>query len=123
MQKPERSMKRPLRRKSNLERRRMIATETVASKIGGASPGRLRHRAVKKRNPPGPTQQPGASSYFVTCQPGLGIDGGGRMPGWPSETWGPLERLLPRRTPRRRLDVGAGGLVEATCHGMGKFGV
>ena len=52
MQKPERSMKRPLRRKSNLERRRMIATETVASKIGGASPGRLRHRAVKKRNPP-----------------------------------------------------------------------
>ena len=45
------------------------------------------------------------------------------MPGWPSETWGPLERLPPRRTPRRRLDVGAGGLVEATCHGMGKFGV
>ena len=44
-------MKRPLRRKSNLERRRMIATETVASKIGGASPGRLRHRAVKKRKP------------------------------------------------------------------------
>ena len=47
MQKPERSMKRPLRRKSNLERRRMIATETVASKIGGAPPGKHNDRGFQ----------------------------------------------------------------------------
>ncbi len=107
MRKPGRSMKRPLRRKSDLERRRMIATGTVASKIGGASPGRLRHRAVEKRKPPDLRNDRGLP---VTYQPGLGIDGGGRMPGWPSETWGAVGAFAtPQDTPPHVRLGGAGG--------------
>ncbi len=72
MRKPGRSMKSPLRRKSSLERRRMLATGMLSSRLGSAFAWTAQIPDRRKRKP-----LRNDRGLQVTCQRELGMDGGG----------------------------------------------
>jgi hypothetical protein len=79
-----------------------------------------RNKASAKKKTPGLYATTGG--FQLLCQPGVGTGHGG-MPGWLGAGRGGLAEELPRDTSPQGSTSGAGGLVGATCHGIGKFRV